>query len=407
MRSIAIVAATVVVACTAARNPLPEAQIDQAAPRLAGQYSIPLLTRFPPIVGTLFGGISGLAPSAAPGELLALSDDSEGPRVYRMRVSGEEAAFRAEPLAIIPLEAGGWAPQLDPEAIAVGRNGDLWIASEGLVAAEPRVQPAIARYSATGMFLGQLQLRAHLVPNSTGPIAHGLRGNASLESVTIAPGGGRLFAATETALVQDGEPASFDRGTLARLLEFTADGDSYAPAREFVYPLGPIERVAFAAGGTVKGVVELLALTETDMLSLERTYIEEAARPGQGTNRAEIYRVSIDGATDVSSVGSLRDMPGAVPVRKTLVLDLSTVPGLSPELAPSLDNFEGLALGPRLADGRQSLVMVSDDNFSAQQRTWFLLIGLKGATRLEGEKSPAQTTSLPRSPESQPDFTGR
>jgi len=79
----------------------------------------------------------------------------------------------------------------------------------------------------------------------------------------------------------------------------------------------------------------------------------------------------------------LKDLSGITPVGKTLVLDLSEVPGLSPDLAPSLDNFEGLAFGPRLADGRSTLIVVSDDNFNETQRTWFLqfAIGEPGRTQ--------------------------
>ena len=66
-----------------------------------------------------------------------------------------------------------------------------------------------------------------------------------------------------------------------------------------------------------------------------------------------------------------------MPVSKTLLLDLSTVPGLSPELAPSLDNFEGMAFGPKLPDGRATLILVSDDNFQTSQRTWFLVFAIE------------------------------
>jgi hypothetical protein len=53
------------------------------------------------------------------------------------------------------------------------------------------------------------------------------------------------------------------------------------------------------------------------------------------------------------------------------VLDLST-------LGIYLDNLEGMALGPRLPDGTQSLLLVSDDNFSNSQLTQFLLFRLNG-----------------------------
>ena len=90
-----------------------------------------------------------------------------------------------------------------------------------------------------------------------------------------------------------------------------------------------------------------------------------------------MYRVSLIGATDVSPLESLKGHPEIVAVTKTLLTDLSEVEGLSRELAPTLDNFEGLAFGPRLPDGRASLLVVSDDNFSEAQRTWFLLFAIK------------------------------
>ncbi|NEO01152.1 MAG: esterase-like activity of phytase family protein, partial [Moorea sp. SIO3I7] len=59
------------------------------------------------------------------------------------------------------------------------------------------------------------------------------------------------------------------------------------------------------------------------------------------------------------------------PLQKKLLLDLS-------ELGIYLDNLEGMTLGPRLSDGTQSLILVSDNNFSEAQVTQFLLFGIKG-----------------------------
>ena len=55
-----------------------------------------------------------------------------------------------------------------------------------------------------------------------------------------------------------------------------------------------------------------------------------------------------------------------MPARKRLLLDLEKI-GLE-----RVDNIEGISWGPRLENGRRSLVMISDDNFNAQQVTQIL-----------------------------------
>jgi 3-phytase len=61
------------------------------------------------------------------------------------------------------------------------------------------------------------------------------------------------------------------------------------------------------------------------------------------------------------------------PVQKELVLDLEDIVGeLNPEF-PTLDNFEGMCFGPRLPNGNRTLILVSDNNFRARQRTAFLV----------------------------------
>ena len=57
------------------------------------------------------------------------------------------------------------------------------------------------------------------------------------------------------------------------------------------------------------------------------------------------------------------------PVTKRLVFDLDT-------LNIVLDNVEGMTFGPRLPDGRRTLILVSDDNFSPTQFTQFLAFAI-------------------------------
>src|SRR5690606_39715627 len=98
-------------------------------------------------------------------------------------------------------------------------------------------------------------------------------------------------------------------------------------------------------------------------------------------NVVRVYRVNLRGATDVSGIEPLASVSGISPVSKRLVLDLASVTNLPPELTPLLDNFEGMAFGPRLPDRRGTLILVSDDNFNPTQRTWLLrfAVGEAGA----------------------------
>ena len=121
----------------------------------------------------------------------------------------------------------------------------------------------------------------------------------------------------------------------------------------------------------------MLAIDDKTLLALERGFVASTEKPGEGRCTIRLFSVTLSGATDVSTFESLKGHPEIVPLKKTLVLDLSQAQGLSRELAPTLENFEGMTFGPRLPDGRASLVLVSDDNFSAAQRTWFLLFAIQ------------------------------
>lgn len=311
------------------------------------------------------GGLSGIA-FRANGELLALSDAKTSPRILTLRVL--ESPFRLEPTGLIHLR--GCPDKLDPEGLAILPNGHLLIASEGVQNEEPRTAPGIFEFTNDGEWQRTLDLRKRFVPPEQGPITVGVRENLSFESLTLARDGNRFFTAIESALAQDDEPANFDRGTRVRILEYTRQRETFGPAREWVYETDPAARPDFPTGPVVNGVAELLALDDGDLLVLERSYAGEANGGPRTLNRIRIYQASMQGATDVSSMGSLKGHE-VRPVSKRLVLDLGQAPNLSPTLA-GLDNFEGLAFDPPGSTGRRRLWLVSDDNFNKTQRTWFL-----------------------------------
>ncbi|MGI8693733.1 MAG: esterase-like activity of phytase family protein, partial [Geodermatophilaceae bacterium] len=131
--------------------------------------------------------------------------------------------------------------------------------------------------------------------------------------------------------------------------------------QEFVYVVAavqdpPIPSDAFA----VNGLVDLLPLSPTRMLALERGF-----STGVG-NDVRLYLVDTAGATNVRGLRALPpDLSGVQVVQKTLLFNLD-------RLGITLDNLEGLTFGPVLPDGQQSLVIVSDNNFSPTQFTQFL-----------------------------------
>ena len=168
------------------------------------------------------------------------------------------------------------------------------------------------------------------------------------------PNGRFFFTATENALVQDGPPATVAAGSPSRLLRYNLQRGELD--RQYVYWTDPIAEPPVPANQfAVNGLVEVLPLNNQFMLAMERSF--SVGAPGTG-NTIKLYDVALPGADDVNGFDSLATLlAGIQPVEKTLLLDLD-------ELGIPLDNLEGMTFGPDLPDGRRSLILVSDNNFS-------------------------------------------
>jgi hypothetical protein len=348
--------------------------------RLAGEFLIPPKTTFPGIGASRFGAISGIATLPGGCELLALSDDHQDSRIYRLRVSGAGASLQVRPFEVISLErAPNAPPSLDPEGIALTRAGTILVTSEGAGSVEPRLPPAILEYGADGRFLRQLPVPPRFIPNARGPLRTGTRRNGGFESLAMTSDFTRFYTANELPLVQDGPDAPFTPGGRVRIVEYVGDAKGYAPAREFAYELAPLEQPTFPSGLTVNGLAELLQVNTHEFLALERGFIQ--SQGGRfGLNRIRLFRISLEGATDVSKVDALEAQKDIVPVRKTLVQDFSALAGRSLRLL-NLENFEGLAWVGKGPGAERALLAVSDDNFNALQVTAFLLLDSEPSLR--------------------------
>ena len=111
----------------------------------------------------------------------------------------------------------------------------------------------------------------------------------------------------------------------------------------------------------------MLPLNKDSLLAMERSFSVGAPDTG---NTIRLYSVSLQRADDVNGFDSLATLLGERAAgREDAVLDLEV-------LGIPLDNVEGMAFGKKLPDGRRSLILVSDNNFSPTAFTQFLLFAV-------------------------------
>jgi hypothetical protein len=242
------------------------------------------------------------------------------------------------------------APDLGPdsEGIAIEPDrGTAWVSDE--------ISSTISEFNlSTGEKVGEVA-----VPEIYRPA--NVANNMGLEALTY--GAGVLWAANEEALKSDGPQSSTASGSWVRIQQFT--GEDLSPALQFAYRTDPITAMSPFITVERSGLVDLLALPDGRLLSLERElggYLPYF--------RSRIYELDLTAATDVSALPSLA-AGGFTPVGKNLLWQ-------SVFLA---SNFEGITLGPRLSDGTYGVLLISDDGAGqAGQRQDLYSLVLRGVT---------------------------
>lgn len=326
------------------------------------------------------GGLSGLLYEPDGDTFLAISDQ-DVPRLHRIRLGLEGHACRPELVETVllrwPAEDDAAREARDFEDLTYWPGGDLLLVNERNAGRPLQSAPGLHRFTANGLHRRSLELPARLAP---GP-GTGVRLNAALESVAMTPDGARAFIAVEQPLVQDDEAATLARGGASRLFEYVRAGDGYVPAREFALPLDPVPHPGDIVPRRADiGIVALTALADGSLLMLERSFVA-GTRDGARASRNDVLlsRLTLERADDVAGVETLAGSL-ARPVEKQRLASLRDFGAELPAWLATLDNFEGMALGPRLPDGSATLVLVSDDNFNPSQRTAFIVLRLAAGT---------------------------
>lgn len=267
----------------------------------------------------------------------------------------------------------------DPEGIALGNNGRMYVADE--------YGPSVYEFDGSGSFVRRFETPANLKPleangvlnyvDGRPAVVNGRQDNRGFEGLTANISGTKLYAVMQDPLVNEGSSNDGRRSRNVRVVEFDiASGQAIA---QYAYQLesrtilnaidaSTADDFSSTQQGRSIGLSAIHALTDTEFLVLERDNrglgVEVTAAP----IHKRIYRINLSGATDIKNIslaGSDSLPAGVVPVQKFAEFDL--LAALKSQGLAIPEKMEGLAIGPRLADGRYQVLVGTDNDYSVTQ----------------------------------------
>jgi len=250
----------------------------------------------------------------------------------------------------------------DPEAMRYNPlNHTLVWTSEGerVVSAGDTIliNPAINIIAANGKYIDSIPLPENLRMEA---VPHGPRQNGVLEGLTFADNFKSLLISLEEPLYQDGPEADLVRNK-AFIRIYKIDLQSKKNTAQYAYELEPIAFPPAQSGGSKNnGVPDILSIGNNRLLVTERSF--GAGRVGANI---KIFLADLDNAENIIGIKSMRATPATRPVTKKLLLNMD-------DLLIFTDNVEGATIGPKLPNGHQTIIFVTDNNFNVKEQTQFL-----------------------------------
>lgn len=251
----------------------------------------------------------------------------------------------------------------DPEAMRFNRatktlawssEGERIVRSDKVILSDP----SINIIDGGGQIIDTLALppNLHMSVSEKGP-----RQNGVFEGLAFTEDFKTLYASVEEPLYDDGSRAGWP--DLAGWIRFVRyDMATKQPVAQYGYRIDAVVRQPGSKGAfAMNGVSDILALNDHQLVVTERSF-----STGQLTCNVRVYLAELKGADNIAGVPALHESSAFKPVTKKLLLNMDT-------LNRWIDNVEGATFGPRLPNGKRSLIFVTDDNFHPVERTQFLL----------------------------------
>jgi len=330
-----------------------------------------------PYQGTTIGGLSGIDYDATNQQFYMISDDRSDinpARYYTAKIKFTEKKIdTVQFINVTTLLAANGKPYPnskkdpahtpDPEALRYNpRTQQMIWTSEGerIVKANTIVleNPAITTILPNGQFVDSFPLPENLKMNV---LEKGPRQNGTLEGLTFANHFKTLYVNLEEPLYEDGPRADIsDNNAFTRL--YKLDLKNKKNTAQYAYKLDPIARPASPETAfKINGIPDILWLGNNRLLVLERSF-----STGHQACTIKVFIADLSKATNIKNNGSLKTNQAFIPATKKLLLNMD-------DLGIYTDNIEGVSFGPPLPNGHKTLFFVSDNNFSPQEKTQFLL----------------------------------
>lgn len=246
---------------------------------------------------------------------------------------------------------------MDPEGFVINpKNGNFLVSDE--------YGPSVREFDRNGNLLRTFTTPANLVPrNAASGVANfagdtgntaGKRTNRGFEGLAISPDGKYAYAMLQSAMIDEGG----GNGSVNRIVKF--DVSTGEAVGQYAYQM--------KQSGQGQGISSLVAINDHEFYVLERNNRGIGVGATFATADKEVYKIDITGATDVSNI-DLDSGTAYTKVTKSvqiLDLDANTLSALGNK---SPEKWEGLAIGPKLADGSFLMLAGTDNDYSVTQNT--------------------------------------
>lgn len=337
-----------------------------------GEYIVPFNQQFK---GTTVGGLSGIDYDPKNKLYYLICDDrsERNPaRFYTAKINvAQQGISNVEFInvtslvqpdgQVYPSSKTDPAHSPDPEAMRYNARTDKFVwTSEGERLVKNEIvleQPAITIINKEGKYLDTFPLPRQTHFYST---EKGLRRNSAFEGLSFADNFKTMFVSVEEPLYEDGPSAGLqETSSYTRIIKYNTK--THKPGAQYAYHLEPVAHAPRPANEfMINGIPDILSVGKNKLLVIERSF-----STGIPASTIRVYITDLANASDISEITSLREQSFRSASKK-LLLNMD-------DLGIYIDNIEGVTFGPDLPNGHKTLVFVSDNNFSKEQKTQFLL----------------------------------